>query len=197
MRKQITLSTVIILLTTVCAGIILNSCPKPVEPVFLAPSNFTVVAISDSQIELSWTDNSDYEDGFKIERDSGSGFEQVAEVAADITEYTDSGLTVDLAYSYRVYAYAILKTSAYSGIANAIPQFIAPSNFTAEPVSKTEIELRWTDNYSYELGFKIERDSGSGFEPLVEVNTDETEYIDGGLTINAVYTYRIRAFSSV
>ncbi|MDQ7054057.1 MAG: fibronectin type III domain-containing protein [candidate division KSB1 bacterium] len=33
-----------------------------------APSNLTATAVSTSQIDLSWTDNSNNEDGFKIER---------------------------------------------------------------------------------------------------------------------------------
>ncbi|MDQ7054058.1 MAG: fibronectin type III domain-containing protein, partial [candidate division KSB1 bacterium] len=38
-----------------------------------APSNLTATAVSTSQIDLSWTDNSNNEDGFKIERkDPGS-----------------------------------------------------------------------------------------------------------------------------
>ncbi len=117
-RKQRLLSTMITFLSVTVSGIFINSCPKPDEPAFLAPSSLTAAVISESEVKLSWIDNSDYEDGFKIERDSGGGFEQIAEVTADVTEYLDSdGLPVDSFYSYRVYAYAILKVSDYSPIA--------------------------------------------------------------------------------
>ncbi|MBC8191189.1 MAG: hypothetical protein H8E18_02305, partial [FCB group bacterium] len=47
---------------------------------FSAPSNLNTVSISDESIRLTWTDNTGYEDGFKIERDEGSGFVQLAGV---------------------------------------------------------------------------------------------------------------------
>ena len=78
------------------------------------------------------------------------------------------------------------------------PLFILepPSDLMATPISNSEIELTWTDHTVYETGFRIERDAGSGFDQIAEVNTDVTSYTDGGLTPGSSYTYRVRAFNA-
>jgi tartrate-resistant acid phosphatase type 5 len=51
-----------------------------------APSNLTASALSDSQVKLTWTDNSTNESGFKIERSpDGINFTQITTVAAGTT----------------------------------------------------------------------------------------------------------------
>src|SRR5262249_45856809 len=68
-----------------------------------------------SEINLSWTDNSGVEDGFKIERWNGSSYSQISTVGANVTTYTDySGLTPGNTYSYRVRAYNRAGNSGYS-----------------------------------------------------------------------------------
>ncbi|MBL7023205.1 MAG: hypothetical protein ISR90_04010 [Candidatus Marinimicrobia bacterium] len=82
---------------------------------FPSPSNLTTTVISDSEIELNWTDNCSYESGFKLERKTDSGeFTQVAELEADVTEFTDSGLSLETNYTYRVLAFTDVNNSNYS-----------------------------------------------------------------------------------
>jgi poly(beta-D-mannuronate) lyase len=69
----------------------------------VAPSGLTAVANGSDQIDLAWTDNSSDEIGFVIQRKSGTGdFTTIAEVAADVTSYSDTGLDAETAYTYRV-----------------------------------------------------------------------------------------------
>jgi len=85
-----------------------------------APSDLTAAAVSDSEIELAWQDNSDDEDGFKIERQTGSkAWEEVAAVGADVESYTDSELDCGTEYTYRVYAFNDVGNSDYSNEASA------------------------------------------------------------------------------
>ncbi|HVF85933.1 MAG TPA: S8 family serine peptidase, partial [Pyrinomonadaceae bacterium] len=87
-----------------------------------APSGLTATAASKSQINLSWTDNSSNEDGFKIERCLGSNctnFAQVATVGVNIKTFSDTGLSGNKTYSYRVRAYNGTGDSAHSNVANA------------------------------------------------------------------------------
>jgi uncharacterized protein (TIGR02145 family) len=71
----------------------------------LAPSNLTGTVASTTQINLSWTDNSTNETGFKIERKTGTGtYAVVGSTATDITTYSDTGLTTNTNYTYRVYS---------------------------------------------------------------------------------------------
>ena len=91
--------------------------------VLTAPSGLSATAVSQTQIDLSWTDNSDDEDGFKIERspDGTTGWTQIATVGAGVTSYSDTSLTCDQTYYYRVRAYNANGNSGYSNIANARP----------------------------------------------------------------------------
>jgi PKD repeat protein len=87
-----------------------------------APSGLTATVISRSQINLSWTDNSANENGFKIERCTGatcSNFAQVATVGANVKNYSNTGLKRNTTYRYRVRAYNASGDSAYSNIVNA------------------------------------------------------------------------------
>ncbi len=80
-----------------------------------APTSLAATAVSTSQINLSWTDNSGNETGFKIERCTGSGctnFAQIATVSANV--YNNTGLSKNTTYTYRVRAYNAAGNSAYS-----------------------------------------------------------------------------------
>jgi len=85
-----------------------------------APSGLVATATSSSTIDLSWSDNSGDETGFKIERASGGGaFAEIAIVGADVTTYPDTGLAASTSYDYRVRAYNGNGDSAYSNTASA------------------------------------------------------------------------------
>lgn len=94
--------------------------PTPTAPA--APTSLAATVVSRNQINLSWTDNANNEDGFKIERCAGStctNFVQVATVGANVTSYSNTGLTRNTTYRYRVRAYNTGGDSAYSNIVNA------------------------------------------------------------------------------
>jgi len=80
----------------------------------------SATAISYSQINLTWTDDSDNETGFKIERSTGTNnFELIATVGANVTSYSDKGLSASTPYIYRVCAYNSGGDSGYSNEASA------------------------------------------------------------------------------
>ena len=85
-----------------------------------APSNLNASAISQTQINLSWTDNADGSASFIIFRaTSASGFVQIATVAASVTSYADTGLTASTTYSYEVQANNANGQSNFSNTASA------------------------------------------------------------------------------
>ena len=69
-----------------------------------------------AQLQLSWTDNSTTETGFKIDRKTGTSgtFAQIASVGASIISYTDFTVTAGTNYCYRLYAYNPAGNSTYT-----------------------------------------------------------------------------------
>src|SRR5690606_31388815 len=71
-----------------------------------APTNLSANLLSQDEIELSWNDNSDIEDGFVIERKAATGnFEVLYTTAANTTTYTDLTFSPGNSYTYRVSAF--------------------------------------------------------------------------------------------
>ncbi len=86
-----------------------------------APSGLSATVISKTQINLSWNDNSDNETGFMIERKTGEtgSYELIFTTNANISSYSDTGLTPNTKYYYRIKAYNEIGESSYSNEANA------------------------------------------------------------------------------
>ena len=73
---------------------------------------------------------------------------------------------------------------------------ITPNQLTATAVSKSAIDLSWTDNSTNEEGFIIERKtSGTNYSAVANLGKDITSYSDQGLSKNTSYTYRVHAFN--
>jgi hypothetical protein len=83
-----------------------------------APGNLVATAASKSQINLSWRDNSNNENGFEVERSTDNiTFTQIAILGANVTTYSSTGLLANKQYYHRVRAYNAAGNSAYSNTA--------------------------------------------------------------------------------
>jgi regulation of enolase protein 1 (concanavalin A-like superfamily) len=87
-----------------------------------APSGASATAISPSQINLSWVDNSDNETGFAVDRATNSAFTAGLtsfSVGAGVTAFASTGLAASTTYYYRVRATGTAGNSANSNTASA------------------------------------------------------------------------------
>lgn len=87
-----------------------------------APSGLTAASGGSNIINLAWTDNSNNETGFKVERKTGSGgtwSEIAGSLAAGTSSYSNTGLSAGTTYYYRVRAYNVTGNSSYSNESNA------------------------------------------------------------------------------
>ncbi|MDD5223713.1 MAG: SUMF1/EgtB/PvdO family nonheme iron enzyme [bacterium] len=171
------------------------------------PSGLTATSVSSAQINLSWTDNSNNEIGFIIERKTGTAgtYDAMGNVSANVTSFQDTTVTCATTYYYRVKANNSEGDSSYSNEANVttgacfltIPA--APAGLTAYPGSlSSEVDLAWQDNSNNEDGFKIERKTGSGgtYSLVYTAGPNVTSYTDTGLSSSTAYYYRVSADNS-
>jgi hypothetical protein len=132
-----------ILLSLVLVWIVPPASPTAVPA---DPSNLIATAASQTHINLTRTDNSNNEDGFKIERSPNGidDWEQIGMLSAGITSYVDFGLSCGTLYYYRVRAFNIDGHSGYSNVANTSTIMCTPdppSDLTAVAVSPIQIDL--------------------------------------------------------
>lgn len=85
-----------------------------------APSDLAATTMSSNQINLSFTDHSDSETGFTIQRSTDStNWLTITTTASQVTSYSNTGLAASTTYYYRVNACNLAGCSSYSDAANA------------------------------------------------------------------------------
>lgn len=175
----------------------------------MPPSNLTGIVASSNQINLVWTDQSTNENGFKIERKTGSGnFAVVGTTAEDIATFNDIGLTDKTTYIYRIYSYnAVGKSLTYSSeltlSTSALVGFPTVTTATPSAISAT----------SASVGGSITNDGGASVtirgmvwstnpNPTISLTTKTTEGVGTGLFtsvitgLSANTTYYIKAYAT-
>ena len=86
----------------------LSSTPPPPPPVApAAPTGLEATFVSASRVDLNWTDNANNEAGFRIQRSTNGGFTfaEIGTVPGNATAFSDTDVTADSEYVYRVYAF--------------------------------------------------------------------------------------------
>ena len=157
---------------------------------------------------LTWTDNSNNEDGFRLERQLNGGAWTViaAGIGANIVSYTDSTLVqgaVANTYCYGVQAFNAAGSSAWSNTAcKTIPALstvpAAPSNLTISATTNSSISLAWVDRSDNEDGFRWFRTamtgSGSSAQGTLPANT--TQFASTSLRRNTPYCFSVDAYNA-
>ena len=178
-----------------------DSGPGPTAPV--APTTLTAAA-SSGRIDLAWSDNAGNEDGFQVERSTGSSsFALHGTAGPNATTYADAAVQPSTTYSYRVLAFNGAGYSAWSNVASATTPApppttpAAPSGLTATALSRSQIRLAWKDNSNNESGFRIQRSkNGVNFTTITTVEAGVMSYTNTMLQANKRYWYRVRAYNS-
>ena len=181
-----------------------------------APNNLSGYAYYGSEY-VTWSDNSNNETGFEIQRATDANFQfnlTTVYPSADATEYSgyDSTILGGVTYYFRIRAVNAAGNSAWSDTASiysygdwGLPA--TPTGFTAEVMSTSSMELNWTDcvadEYGYqgeETGYLIERATNSTFTQnlaRMTVGQDVTTFTDTSLTAGTTYYYRVYATNSM
>lgn len=127
-----------------------SQLPAPITPIPIrptAPTGLTATAVSATQINLAWQDNSTNEYGFRIYRNGAL----IHTTSANVTTYQDTGLACGMGYSYYVLAYNNVGESATSNVAAATPE-CATLTPTATPGVLCDIYEPNNDRYTNPWG---------------------------------------------
>jgi uncharacterized lipoprotein YddW (UPF0748 family) len=175
-----------------------DACTLPAIP--QAPTGLAAVSVTQTQVVLTWEDNSDNETGFRIQRDGGSGFSTIGEVSADTTSFTDDGLEPDSLVRYRVCAFNESGESPYSEEleVRTLPNPpVTPTNLSAQAQPDGTVHLTWTDQATNESNFELEYQIGeNSFMPLATLAANSTSWHHVGAPGSARLCYRIRAINA-
>ena len=163
------------------------------------PTNLLAVAYGSRRIVITWQDNSDNENFFRIERKTiFTQYQSIGLVPANVITFNDSGygLVPSTDYYYRIKAVSD-NDSVISSEVNAKTyayDLLTPLNLKALNLNSKTIRLVWTDNNTNEAQTIIERRSASTltYSVVGTVNKDVTQFDDQDVILGLTYYYRIR-----
>lgn len=122
-------------------------------------------------VVVTWTDNTTAEEGFAVERRSGTDdFAQIGIVPAGVTTFTDDGVDRTVTYDYRVRAYAGSDSSSYSDTASVtVPD--RPITVTAPQASAVwtlgqEQHITWIASGVTNVQIDYTVDEGEAWNPI-------------------------------
>ena len=155
----------------------LSSATVPIEVKIPAPSNLVLEAINDNAIHLSWVDNCQFESGYRLLRDEGSGYQLIAELPENSVEYEDTGLQYAREYDYLVLAHT--QNNESEGVSmTASPLAPVPISLLVTRVNQFYNEISWVDVCTSETEFLVERNEGLGFQGLDQLIPNSSLYSD-------------------
>lgn len=148
------------------------------------PAAPQATVVNSSQIDLFWNSVAN-STGYRVYRDG----QQVTEVTG--TSYSDTGLTGDTTYLYRITAFNSAGESAQSDPTSATtpvppPPPAAPDGLQANALSDDTVELNWNSSATA-TGYRVHRDGAQ--IALVE----GTSYTDTGLSPATTYQFAVSA----
>jgi len=152
---------------------------------------------------MNWPDNSNNELGWEVHRSttgaSGS-FSLLASLAANSTDYSNTGLAPLTEYCYRVRSFKKNgPNTAFGAFTNVACSTTfapppAPSDVSAVP-RPYAIDVTWTDNANTEQGMRLERsaDPTGPWAVAATLGSNTTSYVDYYPPIEQLRCYRVIA----
>ena len=168
------------------------------------PTLTSLQALNTTTVKLNWTDNTTEETGFGIERCLSvncEDFEFLTNVPSNTTTYNDTSACNGSTYRYRIYAFKTgYWTTEYSQVLTVtLPAPPSSFSLTATALSESSIKIDWTDAFSDETGFIIERCEGASCENFSQINSvsaNTTSFTDNTVLWGKTYRYRIKAYKN-
>jgi fibronectin type 3 domain-containing protein len=156
------------------------------------PTGLNAAAVSASGIALTWNGGAD--SLYYIYRSEIPGGTYAFAGTAQGASFSDSGLSGNTTYYYRIRAYAGGKFSEYSAVVSARTKVPPPAGVTAESLSLSSIRITW-QGVNNANGYEVWYSSTSNGNYAKLTDTAETSYTHTGLASNSTYYYKVYAKS--
>lgn len=176
-----------------------------------APSSLASSSVTSASVALRWSDNSNNETGFKLERSAdGVNYAEIATLGAGTTSFTDNAVSARTSYYYRARAYNSVGASGYSNavsvttpdVAAPLPAApTAPASVVAQNNANGSALVSWADAASNESGFEVRREtwnakrkSWASATTVGKTATNVTSLVD--MSGTGTYRYYVRAVNA-
>ncbi len=168
---------------------------------FPAPDNLSGQPVSSTQARLNWSDHSNTETSFRVERSTGNPgtFAEIGSTATSATNFLDTGGQSDTLYYYRVRAANPYTTTLYSNQISLTLPPAEPSNLQVTAITNTEVSLAWTNNSNTATGFYLDSKTGpnGSWQPAIAtIPAATTIFTDTGLITGTLHSYRLHSYNA-
>jgi mannan endo-1,4-beta-mannosidase len=166
------------------------------------PGTPTASNVTASSLSLSWTASTGTVTSYQIERATSLSGPWVQVGTSSTPSFSNTGLSPNTTYFYRVRAINGAGASAYStpvsvttGQTGTVPG--TPGTPSTSSVTAGSLTLSWTASSGTVTNYQIERATGATSTTFTQIGTSTTaSFNDGGLAANTTYRYRVRATNS-
>jgi len=163
-----------------------------------APTGLAVTGTTAGSVSLAWTDASSDESGFEVYRSDTAGFtpsssNRIASLGANVTQFSDNGVSPSTTYHYRVAAVNVagrsLSAEVTATTAEAAVIQLAVRGYKRK--GQLNADLDWSGATSQQVDIWRQNGTTGGFFLLATVAnsgkyTDSTNFVGGG-----TLTYRV------
>jgi len=157
------------------------------------PSNARASEITTHSLHLTWQDNSDNEDSWRLyrKRTDSDTFIFIADLPKNTTSYDDSGLTAGTVYDYHIQAANIAGYSDFTGL--KVQTITNPPSNLAAAAGDGRVTLTWTapeGAASYDVYRSTTADD---LGAPIQTGVTDTTVVDTTAVNGTTYYYRVTA----
>jgi hypothetical protein len=178
----------------------IESATTPVAPA--TPTNATVVGLTPTEVDMTWTDNANNEVGYRVlRRTNQADFAQIAQLPPNSSAYSDTTAQAGVTYDYHIQAYNIAGVSDFTGFTVTVPTTLtvppAATGLATTATTANSVSLSWVDNALNESSYQVWGSSNGGTSvELAQLPANSTSVTLTGLNPGVTYAFYIVAVNT-
>jgi hypothetical protein len=158
------------------------------------PTNFIGTSLSDTQVQLNWTDSAGATGYNLFEFENGQPT-LIDNFNSTTTSATVSSLMPNTTYAFNLVAFDTTDAAATPWIAVSTAALVPPANFSGTALSSTQVQLSWTDSVAA-TGYNLYEFEGGVPVLVATYGAGATSGTINGLTPSTKYAFNLVAFNA-